>query len=66
MGRRSVVAVGVGCFPSNDGACTGPFAGAPAPTGSPQARALHRTCGSGHAREEAGTGRSITKAFFVL
>ena len=29
----------------------GPFAGTPAPTGSPQFQDLHITCGSGRARE---------------
>ncbi|MDH4847195.1 hypothetical protein E8E78_26360 [Pseudomonas sp. BN505] len=37
-------------------ACAGPFAGLPAPPGSPQARAIWVTCGSGQAREGAGTG----------
>ncbi|RCL29371.1 hypothetical protein C6A77_01405 [Pseudomonas sp. AFG_SD02_1510_Pfu_092] len=37
-------------------ACTGPFAGLPAPTGIAQASSLCTTCGSGQAREEAGTG----------
>ncbi|MRT62194.1 hypothetical protein FYM84_16430 [Pseudomonas sp. CAH-1] len=67
MGRRFALAVGMGCFPSFDVACTGPFAGAPAPTGSPQALTVWGPpCGSGHARERARAGNGITKAFFVL
>ncbi|RFQ04662.1 hypothetical protein D0O09_05625 [Pseudomonas putida] len=38
-------------------ACTGPFAGLPAPTGLRRSRELCSTCGSGQAREEAGTGQ---------
>ncbi|MDH4843059.1 hypothetical protein E8E78_04835 [Pseudomonas sp. BN505] len=37
--------------------CCGPFAGAPAPTGISQGLGLCSTCGSGHAREEAGTAK---------
>ncbi|QKL04076.1 hypothetical protein GEV39_23125 [Pseudomonas sp. NY5710] len=33
-----------------------PFAGNPAPTGNLQCQRQQRTCGSGHARERAGTG----------
>ncbi|PKI20247.1 hypothetical protein CXB65_17145 [Pseudomonas monteilii] len=35
---------------------TGLFAGKPAPTGRAQCPNLSRSCGSGLAREEAGTG----------
>ncbi|APO85487.1 hypothetical protein BL240_21050 [Pseudomonas putida] len=38
-------------------ACAGLFAGLPAPTGSPQILKLCGACGSGQAREEAGTGK---------
>ncbi|PMY78311.1 hypothetical protein C1X72_26110 [Pseudomonas sp. FW306-2-2C-D06B] len=56
----------MGCFLNNDAACTGPFAGTPAPTDTMQFSGLWWSCGSGRAREEAGTGNGITKVFFVL
>ncbi|AYG45859.1 hypothetical protein DV532_16805 [Pseudomonas sp. Leaf58] len=37
-------------------ACAGPIAGKPAPTGGRRSQSLCSACGSGHAREEAGTG----------
>ncbi|RFP98331.1 hypothetical protein D0O09_28800 [Pseudomonas putida] len=41
-------------------ACADLFAGLPAPTGPHRSQGLCCTCGSGQAREEAGTGKPST------
>ncbi|RCL28873.1 hypothetical protein C6A77_04590 [Pseudomonas sp. AFG_SD02_1510_Pfu_092] len=47
---------GSGWLRGIDSTCSGLFAGKPAPTGICKCSSVLHTCGSGRAREEAGTG----------